>query len=95
MTTLVPLSEAKAHLSELVGRAATYHERVTVTVHGQPSAVLMSAEDLESLEETLTILADRELVRELAEAKRDRERGEYVTADELAATVAERLGRSV
>ncbi|MCA1703453.1 MAG: type II toxin-antitoxin system Phd/YefM family antitoxin [Actinobacteria bacterium] len=49
----VPLAEVKAHLSELVGRVHDHHERVTVTVHGRPSAVLIAVEDLESLEETL------------------------------------------
>lgn len=32
------------------------HERVTVTVHGRPSAVLIAPEDLEALEETLAIM---------------------------------------
>jgi antitoxin (DNA-binding transcriptional repressor) of toxin-antitoxin stability system len=35
MTTL--LSEAKAHLSELVGKVHDHHERVIVTVHDRPS----------------------------------------------------------
>jgi prevent-host-death family protein len=46
MTTL-PLGEVKTHLSELVGRVHDHHERVTVTVHGRPSAVLVAVEDLE------------------------------------------------
>jgi prevent-host-death family protein len=54
MTTL-PLGEVKTHLSELVGRVHDHHERVTVTVHGRPSAVLVSVEDLERLEETVAI----------------------------------------
>src|SRR5664280_1941204 len=33
------LAKAKAHLSELVARAGTEHERITVTVHGRPTAV--------------------------------------------------------
>jgi len=48
MTTL-PLGEVKRHLSELVGRVHDHHERVTVTVHGRPSAVLVAVEDLERL----------------------------------------------
>ncbi|MGB3684201.1 MAG: type II toxin-antitoxin system Phd/YefM family antitoxin, partial [Ornithinimicrobium sp.] len=41
MTTVMPLASVKAHLSELVGRVHAQHERVTVTVHGKPSAVLV------------------------------------------------------
>src|SRR6266571_2706780 len=41
--TVLPLGEVKSHLSELVGRVHDHHERVTVTVHGRPSAVLVAA----------------------------------------------------
>lgn len=51
--TMVPLTEAKAKLNELVDDAVTTHERVTITRHGRPAAVLISVEDLESMEETL------------------------------------------
>lgn len=44
--TVLPLGEVKSHLSELVGRVHDHHERVTVTVHGRPSAVLVAPEDL-------------------------------------------------
>jgi len=69
MSTLLPLAEVKSHLSELVSRVSGQHERVTVTVHGRPSAVLLSVDDLEALEETLAILSDSEAVRQLAEAE--------------------------
>ena len=51
--TTVPLTEAKAKLNELVDDAVTTHERVTITRHGRPAAVLISVDDLESMEETL------------------------------------------
>ena len=52
MTTL-PLTEVKARLNELIDAAVTTHERVTITRHGKPAAVLISVDDLESMEETL------------------------------------------
>jgi antitoxin YefM len=82
MTTL-PLGEVKTHLSELVGRIHDHHERVTVTVHGRPSAVLLSVEDLEQLEETLAVLGDPATLRRLAESDAELARGEHVSADEL------------
>jgi prevent-host-death family protein len=57
-----PCSATKAHLSELFARVYGQHERVTVTVHGRPSAVLLSVEDLESLEATIAILCDTDAV---------------------------------
>ena len=89
MTTL-PLAEVKAHLSELVGRVHDQHERVTVTVHGHASAVMLAVEDLESLEETLAILSDRATMHRLAESEAELARGEVVSADELAETMRRR-----
>ena len=74
MTTL-PLGEVKTHLSELVARVHDHHERVTVTVHGRPSAVLVAIEDLEQLEKTLTILRDSDVLRRLAESDAELSRG--------------------
>ena len=83
MTTF-SLAEAKAHLSEVVNRVSTQHERITVTVHGRPSAVLLAPEDLERLEETIAVLADGDLVRDLAQAEADVAAGRVDSADELA-----------
>jgi antitoxin YefM len=88
--TTVPLAEFKAHLSELVGRVNEQHERITVTVHGRPSAVLVAVEDLDALEETLQILADPQTMRRLADSDAELARGEVVSADELAAALAAR-----
>ena len=92
--TTVPLGEAKAHLSELVGRVNAHHERVTVTVHGRPAAVLISVDDLERLEETLAVLGDPAALRRLAESDAELARGEVVSEDELAAAMRQRRSAS-
>ena len=89
MTTM-PLAEVKARLSELVGRVAEQHERITVTVHGRPSAVLMAVDDLDALHETLSVLADPDTLPRLAESDAELARGEAIGADELAAAMAAR-----
>jgi prevent-host-death family protein len=62
MPKTLSLTEAKAKLSELVGDVADQQERVIVTRNGRPAAVLISPDDLESLEETLAVLSDPELL---------------------------------
>jgi antitoxin YefM len=89
MTTL-PLGEVKAHLSELVGRVHDHHERVTVTVHGRPSAVLVSVDDLEQLEETVAVLGDPATLRRLADSDAELARGEEVSAEQLAEAIRAR-----
>jgi antitoxin YefM len=81
------LAETKAHLSELIGRVASHHDRFTVTVHGRPSAVLLAVEDLEALEETIAVLSDTETLRQLAASDAELARGEGETEDALAAAM--------
>lgn len=75
-STPVPLSEAKARLSELVRRVRRQHERITLTRNGEAQAVLLSAEDLEGLEMTLEILGDSEAVARINESLSALGRGE-------------------
>ena len=90
MSESVPLAEAKAHLSELVGRVGSHHERVTVTVHGRPSAVLIAVDDLESLEETIAVLSDSSMVGALADSDAELARGEGEDEQSLAAAMRAR-----
>ena len=67
----VPLAELKNRLSEVVERLEREHGRVVITKHGRPAAVLLSLEDLDSLEETLAVLSNPVLVEEIREAERE------------------------
>ena len=88
--SIMSLAEAKAHLSEVVNRVSSQHERVTVTVHGRPSAILLAPEDLERLEETIAVLADNELLRDLGASDEDIAVGRVESADDLAQAMARR-----
>ena len=90
MSETKSLAEVKAHLSELVSRVTSQHDRVTVTVHGRPSAVLVAVEDLETLEETIAILSDTEALRQLAESDAEQARGEGGSEDSLAEAMRQR-----
>ncbi|CAN7509282.1 type II toxin-antitoxin system Phd/YefM family antitoxin [Pseudarthrobacter oxydans] len=79
----VPLSEAKDKLSALVEEADKTHEIIQITRHGHPSAVLMSADDLESLQETIHWLSQPGIREDLEQAKRDISSGETVSGEEL------------
>ncbi|MDN5858785.1 MAG: type II toxin-antitoxin system Phd/YefM family antitoxin [Pseudonocardia sp.] len=94
MTTMMSLAEVKAHLSELVGRVNAQHERVTVTVHGKPSAVLIATADLESLEESIAILSDPDTLQRLAASDAELVRGEGESEAEIAQAMSERRRHS-
>lgn len=90
MMETLSLAQVKAHLSELVGRVNSQHDRVTVTVHGRPSAVLLSLDDLESLEETIAILSDADTLRQLAASDAELARSEGETEQSLAEAMRRR-----
>lgn len=85
MPEMLPLSAVKARLSELVDRVAREQERIVVTRNGRPAAVLVSPEDLDSLEETLAIMSDPELMADIREGMAALERGEVVSFDDVMA----------
>jgi len=75
-STPVPLSEAKARLSELARRVRLQHERITLTRNGEAEAVLLSVDDLDGLDMTLEILADGDAVTRISESLAALGRGE-------------------
>lgn len=82
MTTL-PIAAARAAFSQLVEQAQATHERVEITRNGRRAAVLLGADDYDSLMETLDILSDAPLVKELQTAIQQLDAGEYTTMEEM------------
>ena len=65
MTETMSLARAKARFSELVDRVERQQDRVIVTRNGKPAAVVISMDDLESLEETLAVMSDPDLAAQI------------------------------
>ncbi|MEX0833099.1 MAG: type II toxin-antitoxin system Phd/YefM family antitoxin [Actinomycetota bacterium] len=82
MSDPVPFTEAKAHLSELVDRVLREQDRIVVTRNGRPAAVLLSPDDLESLEETVEILRDDELMTSLRRSRKEAAAGKRLKLKE-------------
>ena len=76
--TMLPLSEVKARLSEIAEEVATTHERVQITKNGREYVVLLAAEDLESIEASLELLADPDAQDRLRAADADIAAGEVL-----------------
>ncbi len=71
LTEQMPLKDVKNHLSEVVDRVEREHERVVITKHGRAAAVVVSIDDLESLEQTLDILSGPALIKQIRESLND------------------------
>ncbi len=80
----IALGEAKNRLSELVSEAERVHERVVITRHGKPAAMLIGIDDFASLEETYELTATPGALEELEQAREDVHKGRIFTAEQLA-----------
>lgn len=83
MTNLISISEARGKLPDLVSRVSKYMDRIVITVKGQPKATLVSAEELESLEETAEILAIPGAYESIKKGKEQIKKGQFVKLSDL------------
>lgn len=92
MRTL-PLSAVKAKLSEIADEVDRTHERVFITKNGRDYVVLLSAEDLASIEATLQLLTDTAAQDRLRQAETELAAERVVDRSELVQLVEGRGGR--
>ena len=78
---MTPLTEARSRLSEIVDEVTSTGSTFEISRHGRLAAVIISAEEYESLLETLNILADNTTMAAIAEAERDVAAGELLELD--------------
>jgi len=69
MAKILPISEVKARLPELVNGVAEREEEIVVTRNGKPAAMLVSYAEYERLKETLDVLSDPDLMRQIRQSE--------------------------
>jgi PHD/YefM family antitoxin component YafN of YafNO toxin-antitoxin module len=80
MTKVAPVSYVRAHLPEMVSSLGKNKRgRVVITRNGTASAVLVSPEELETLE----ILADKKLMLSLLKAENDERANRLVEHEDI------------
>jgi antitoxin YefM len=77
------VTEVKARLNELVDEAESTHEQIMITKHGRPAAVIVAAEDLESLQETVYWLSQPGIRESIAEAEANIAAGHTIGSEQL------------
>jgi prevent-host-death family protein len=84
MAKILPISEVKTRLLELVSGVAACGDEIVVTRNGKPAAVLASYEEYEGLKETLDVLSDENLMKQIRAAERHfRKGGKGLTFEEV------------
>ncbi len=79
----ISITEARKRIFDIAEEVQRPDVYYTLTEKGRPKIVIMSAEEFDSLMETLEILGDPKIMESIKQAEEEYKRGEYVTLDQL------------
>jgi len=65
-------TEARKNFYQLLRQAAKPGARITITLKGEDPLVIMSQDELDGWMETLAIMSDPQLVKDIREAKKEK-----------------------
>lgn len=84
--TILPISEARKQIFDIANKVQKPDMYYTLTEKGRPKVVIVSAEEFESMQETIEVIRDfPTLEKDIKEAKRDYKKGDYITLQDLIA----------
>lgn len=90
MKNVIPITEARKRIFDIIDDVARIGKHFIITDKGRAKAVLMSAEEFDSWQETLEVMKDfPDLSKDIKEAKRDLKTGVYKTYPTLEEVLAE------
>ncbi|MGH3025771.1 MAG: type II toxin-antitoxin system Phd/YefM family antitoxin [Gaiellaceae bacterium] len=83
MARIIPFTDARARLTELLDDVEARHEHVVITRKGRPAAVVVSPEEWDAIEETLDVLQDEQTLADLHESAKDVKAGRLFSLDDV------------
>jgi|GEM_PF-617227 prevent-host-death family protein len=84
--TILSISEARRRIFEIAAEVKKPDTYFTLTENGRPVAVIMSAEEFESWQETMDVIRDLpDLDKSIMESEREFARGAYAVLEDLLA----------
>ena len=85
LKNILSVTEARNNLFKIIDQAQKSSAYFILTERGRPKAVIMSAEEFDSWQETIEIMGDSKLMKEIKSADEDYRKGNYVTMEEVLA----------
>ena len=83
MRKTLPVTEVRKKLTELIDEVNDKFEQIEITKNGKPRAIIMSADEFDSWKETLEILSDKQLMKDIAQAEKDFREGRSISLEQL------------
>ena len=86
LKNILSITEARNNLFKIIDQAQKSSAYFILTEHGRPKAVIMSAEEFDSWQETVEVIRDfPNLNEDIKEAEEDYKRGNYMTLEDVLA----------
>ncbi len=85
MPNTVSATDARIKLYDLLDEVEKLSKRVVITSHGKTKAVLVNADELESLEETLEVLRDKRAMVSIAKSMKEIKAGKIIPFEKVIA----------
>ncbi len=85
---IISITEGRKKLFKIVEEIQRPDTYYTFTVDGKPKVVLMSKDEFDSIMETMEIMSDPEIMKDIKKAEEDFKKGRYSSWEE----VKEKLG---
>lgn len=83
MRKTLPVTEAREKLTELVDEVNNKFEQIEITKNGKPRAVIMSADEFDNWKETMEILSDEQLMKDIRQAEKEFREGKSIPWEEV------------
>lgn len=83
MTSILPISDVRENLPNLVDKIDKRDDRVIITVNGKPKAVMINMEELEALEETAEILSIPGAKEAIKKGEKQIKQGKFIPLSKL------------
>lgn len=83
MNNIISISDVRATLPDLVDKVNETLERVIITVNGKPMVVMVSMEELESLDETAEVLAVPHVKKDIEKSREQIKKGDFIQFSDL------------
>ncbi|MCL5970313.1 MAG: type II toxin-antitoxin system Phd/YefM family antitoxin [Patescibacteria group bacterium] len=83
MTNILPISDVRKNLPELVDKVDKQDDRVIITVNGKAKAIMVNIEELEAIQETAEILAIPGAKKEIMQGLKEAKQGKGIPLEDL------------
>jgi prevent-host-death family protein len=83
MNTILSITDVRSDLPKLVDRVSKLTQTILITVQGKVKAALISAEELENMQDTIDLLSDKKAMASIQRGIKDVEEGRTISLDDL------------